>query len=1702
MDLFNKIAEIKKLGEYRELGIREQMVVMKKFLSNEFSQISDFQQLGRREKDMVVNRYVSLAPTFENPLIEKHATELAERYYQEKVRKETDPIYTPENDAQWEMKNWITGDASVRSTGILPLLMKVTDPIAKALGRDELTTDYLLSEDNKKASEFLNSYMEMMGDSGRGAQNFGKLMGLAGDIASFQMAFPAVPTAGALPGSVVKMSGPQILGKALSENVKSPFMIKTLRSLVPIATEATVEGFLGTLRDDYLQERETGEGLFEKGPLEVMKHWGLWALEDFVVGSIATTLLATGGAYIKARKYHKASKEFRKMNKTIDELIDEIASGEFAPELKNQLPIRGQDLLDQRWGIKKLMDNGLSKANEMPVERMYYAASDTGIVVAMTPEGKFRYHYLRKGGDYATGELDNLSDVNDLIANRARTTLKEMPKNKRSTFLSAHPEIKARIDTLDSIDGYFDFTKHSDLPEELEKIVKQKSYPKAQKRIFVNKQEADFLSSKEVRKVRVDIDEKSLEKASLREHPLNEARGVSTTADEVNPNAVLVTRKTANPEQVQVARAKARRALMNEGSLDEEMLIREYLIGGGFDSYARSDGSLMYLFPKKVKFITEMDVKKALTLDSAEAIFRKGSRLSKRTFVESELKASFKANKIDDPKLFSKGIEFVADNPNNTNVGNLTRMYVKNLGDGYDVQVSKLPKNTKKKVVMSLNEKSKTVSIRYSDDIQSAQAKKAFFKEYSDELSKIAETKDFVKRVPFKMKAVKNSSSFSMGNTNSTLNWIDNIAKSRRLGSVSAAQNGQLKFVTKLADGTPSASYFDSVEDLKNFVIKKAYNYEDAKFDLAREGIAITRKTVKGDTSYKAILPNNTIIETSSLEELLTQVEFTPARLDINRFGPKVTAIDNGSMEIVYKEGTAVGPKSSILRMLENFEDKHYVRRLQEVFTDSNGKISISPDKSYHVYVPSVGNTFTFENLQSAKKFLKNEVDDFITTYDAGLKKGLRVSPKKLGYIVADGQKTYDASSLDEVKTVIRSYGDPEQAAPSLFKGLDDSIDTQVDDVILAFNRGQRPKVENYPYNHFPDVDAPTGEVDYSGGIFDQVSEKMATTSKWMEDYTRRINDPKLMQLFRGVDDSARRVAQIEINKTARNLKALFVNPKTKKVLSKQRRQAIFYHLGAQNPEEIAMAVERFGELDGVEREIAQNVKRVYEQLSVKFGINTQDLIHNYMPRIMRWSEENAQLINQMTNAEELFESFSASTGISANINFFAKNQRVSDILYFAHQNDAMEVLLQYSAKGHKNLYIEPAWQELQSYLMKNKNAIPPHIMNRLSYYKEMLTSSYKSDGMEFVEKMGEKFMKRLGEKIGDKKAFRKVFGDSTTAEMYGRDLFKTMFSLNYIASMGARPWLAIRNSFQPWTTLAPRFGNEYVMRAIKDVSDLGEDYYKYLNRIGVVGDKPPLANEILGDTTFLGGAAQKSLSWYTSSDEYTRAVAARTAESMLDDALVRWDRGIIKTEDQFRKTAQLSKIEKDVADQIMGYVRKGDDTSLATAKAVYMNKISNDTMFGYRKTETPQMFTSSIVGKLFGQYGTYSAGYRANLWRGLQNGSFAERAGFVTRFLGNHLALFGAFTALGINAKNFLPGAPAIFTGGPFFDLSLNTIKAMDFTTYEGTQARQELKRNLGYMIPGAMHAHYMKKAIDYAESGDIWKAWLSLTSTPTIND
>jgi hypothetical protein len=738
-----------------------------------------------------------------------------------------------------------------------------------------------------------------------------------------------------------------------------------------------------------------------------------------------------------------------------------------------------------------------------------------------------------------------------------------------------------------------------------------------------------------------------------------------------------------------------------------------------------------------------------------------------------------------------------------------------------------------------------------------------------------------------------------------------------------------------------------------------------------------------------------------------------------------------------------------------------------------------------------------FKSAAEANKFMKKAWTDFDNVSEVAHKKGLDFWFDRGKMKFSDGSSTLTAANDEEMLKIFREY--PDSTGPrEIFEAYDPETLPPIERVLQEFDISELDGAADNTLKKAPDLSKNLSSRQELRALIENMD-------YWVERTfgPKEINAPNLIRKYRSLNTS-QSIAQHDITETEKVITAIFSDEKGN-IMPKARRRAIFYHGGAQTIEEAEEAFASFGELSTSEKAALENLRKllgtkngnILTGLAGKFGVDSERFIFQYMPRIMEYSSKNAAELSKLKNAQELFENALKNvndTTAPRKLGAFFKNLRASEVLSFDAVDDPFEAIMHYSRVGHRQLYMGQAWEDLYKELQDTHAS--SGMIHRFNRYREGLMGVRTTDGQKVAERIGAAFGSKLG--ISN-----------------GKDLVNAYFSVNYLSNMGWRPWLAIRNTFQVWTTLAPRFGNYWTNEAIKHVADIGEDSYEYLKKLNVVKGAPPVVNEILDAEGFVGKIVHKGLAMFQNSDDITRAVSYYVGELRFNDALMKMRSGVIKNVDDFLKEAGVTKMDSDTLSEIRRLVQTNSDEMIAAARTKFGSKISDDSMFMYTQAQAPTLYNGSFFGKLFGQYGTYAAGYRASIYRGLQYGSAGDKMAFVARFLGNQLALWGSFNALGIRANDFFPGAPALFGGGPQFEVATAILEATS-TDYRGQQARAKLARyfspitytatsgvkgNYPEMAPGSLQYRYLKKAYEYLEQGDTWRAFLSLTTTPTVD-
>ena len=145
-----------------------------------------------------------------------------------------------------------------------------------------------------------------------------------------------------------------------------------------------------------------------------------------------------------------------------------------------------------------------------------------------------------------------------------------------------------------------------------------------------------------------------------------------------------------------------------------------------------------------------------------------------------------------------------------------------------------------------------------------------------------------------------------------------------------------------------------------------------------------------------------------------------------------------------------------------------------------------------------------------------------------------------------------------------------------------------------------------------------------------------------------------------------------------------------------------------------------------------------------------------------------------------------------------------------------------------------------------------------------------------------------------------------------------------------------------------------------------------------------------------------------------------------------------------------------DIEKRIMANLLSGDAQSIRNAKHIFANAAQETSLFLMRR-EQAAIFYHGFFGKMLGQFGNFATSYVAFLTRAAHYGTPVQKAAFYSRWLATGAAFYFAANAIGLQGKDWLPWAPAQFTGGPLFHTMVNALNAIG-SSYGARQARGEL--------------------------------------------
>lgn len=934
--------------------------------------------------------------------------------------------------------------------------------------------------------------------------------------------------------------------------------------------------------------------------------------------------------------------------------------------------------------------------------------------------------------------------------------------------------------------------------------------------------------------------------------------------------------------------------------------------------------------------------------------------------------------------------------------------------------------------------------------------------------------------------------------------WLRYGAEKEMGGQLLEVAGG--KFQLTLKNGT--VQIFDNANEVGYQILRHTMDENRLASYLAHDrGLKLKRTSPEGP--IQVFQGKQKLYEAADMETLLKDhADLLPKVPDY--LGPELTFVDDNVRVVNYIKSTATGRWDNLLKHLDSFYKQSGKRTQVILSTEKGGRMTLmSNKKQLEVFVPEIGHRKVFSNIKEAKEYLEGGWKSWGEMTQAATAKGMRLVPYQGRYLVAgQGKNSVQVvNNADDLAKVLRDVPTPEWM-PEL-SGLSD-------DVTMNFDIPEGGAFTNLDLITPESIDA-TSPLLFKGlrKVFGD-RPFITKMEKWHEAaqqlyrppdaymamlVEKGVGDPTLLQHFRGIKNT---LGAIEGQDQALITLVNSVWRDKGKWIPIELRRKIAMYMDTPLAAKTAKAAELGLTPDDLR--IAERVRYLYgtsaeKGLAGRYGIDAEMFQPDYLSRIRKFYMENPGKKYYAGDTRRFIQDAFGGTP-PKNLTAFFKHLRVNEVASLAMETDPLEIMSKYVRIGNREQLLGPIWREADKYVRQNITKIDPLQIARF----ELFRSQVMGVPQGVVEKLVQITHGRIWKQLGIKE------------KALNRDLIDLGMNWAYLSSMAFRPWLAVRNVFQVGTTLAPRVGNEYVVQAIRKLAkDKTGAIYNSLRAQGVIPAAMPVpGGDVLQMSKLMRRLQNAGLRWYKNSDEWERAVAYVAAELRFQNAAAKYTKGILGkgkvAEEHFMELSGLSTMAPDIRNSARGMIAKGQ---WGSAASLYGKQMAVETMFDYTKGAGPVAFRG-MIGKLFGMMGNYSVYYVENIKRALKYATPAQKIAYATQFVGNSMLFYGAFKTLGINAQNFLPWQPALFTGGPIYNLMNETLASLS-PSYGGRQARASLfgmttvegklkwqpgkSQLLSKWLP-TFAVNSIFRAVEHANDGDYYGAFLTATGYPYKQD
>jgi hypothetical protein len=1530
--------------------------------------------------------------------------------------------------------------------------------------------EVLHGPDAQKGTAYIQNLIdsnESLGPIAKALPTLGSIAGFIADLTSYATATHLAPTR-AITGLLEQTAARtmQTMAKAGASGVKMQLARWAIADLAPTAVRAAAQGLTGIVRDQLVMPLLDGRNP-DTSIVNIAKTFGSYAAGDTLFWNI----VGWGGPFLRlAGKTLKST--FTGASKVASGLYTVNSAGKKVALNADQM--RAYEAATIRGDLPEVLFDTLSpsvqdhltavkdrqfwaanpeRAMADPFGKTSLAAGSIGLDVIQTPEG-FRVRHVADPGVVINvktlGELDE-SLVGYLRKRKDSFNLDEL----RVDPLRGH-----LVRMMDAQDGVDDALKVAKGAGARPSFVELTDRPTMSPIEAEGVKATTFTGAGQTAVAdtfRIPMSETTLKILAKEKRLLpSGADAIPLGKEGGTPNVFAMAKKVAPIEEFQAAQAWAKRAIASGSKESDPQLVATALRRAGYDGASLPDGSFLALYPdRQIKVLDN-----TISPQTGKRGFKTPTAIKEENVSLSI--ASLKGTVPDalvakDNRLLSTLLKTEGGKPNTANSARGASLLLKRLG-AKDSRVAVTVLNDATEITLRKTPQGLRIFVppKMKDFASSLARKLADHVAEDGRVARVVKQAEGVVTLPKDALAVKNLKT-----------WFGNLIESDPQIKVWASKNAQ---------------GLDPIEAIKKLYVSEM-TPQVLKTTLAKFGVRV----VGAEGKLKAIKAGKIIASGRTGAELLENAGIDLAKIP-SRYMPKVVGLSPDGVAFEVKGiGVKGGPKE-IWRLLDNFDDIARDAGKKKLFTAAEGAVSWVSPSVYEVSMPAYGIKKSFSNLDEARSFVKDEWKSWSSLSDRVESAGGVLRHENGKYVVYVAGTRMEAATLPELGTVLRDLPQP-SALPELV-GEDAHLYFKEGAPLLDFE-SYRPKYVDQP----PAIDNPNFGA--------KISMLWKPFDAWVKGYAQKVGAIEVLRTYGDMQAGvlvAMRDTDLGLELLDDMQKSLGVGGK--KGLTKA--QGLFYLLGEPNNANRASIIEKFnlGEKDlAVEARLrAMLGKNVNDPsgLFAKFGIDPDKFIYGYMSRIRAATDEASILhLNQPEATEQILAKAFGKDSVPNEIRFWAANMRESDVISFALDTDVFSVMRRYITRGNLRLYVGEPWRNMVGLL--NAPGVDKNLRWRVFRYMDMMQGGGFTDGEKLMQSWSAAFLKTIGK------------GAEAQASTAHHDVMRSIYSLSYTTHLGWRPFVAIRNMMQMYQTVGPLLGNTYLRKSVAFIaSSKGEQYIKGLRRLGVIHQAPPLVNELSSAEAILGKISNSALSSFKYADDITRAVGYHTAASKFDDGLRAFGTVDLTNAKHFAEFTGSNLFGPEMNSRILEAAIAGKTDA---SRHIFANAMQERALFLMRREQSPVAF-HGVVGKMFGQYGTFATQYVqfvAQTWKYATKG---QKAAFAARWIGNSAAMAAGMYAIGLRGRDWMPWAPAQFTGGPLFNLGIDMIHSIG-NSYEGRAARGELNRmlpvdlnkllkgeGLEFQAPVGMPGYYQIRMLTqmakYSSEGDAWRTFLAFLSAP----